>query len=180
MSLSPGKYKYLAPPMPGNLDDNMGRGSKTEKSQNLASLDPGKLQVAVPDGARAEERGCLCIGESLRDRIGEILSDDGIPAITSIRMASRGTKFGAQVFISLQAEPASSAGGMNPGNTHTVSRAKPLRARTQVLDPSNDLMPQDDREMGLESPLDFIQFCVTDTAGRDSDQNLLRSRNRDR
>jgi hypothetical protein len=122
MFLTPCKNEYVTTPIPRNLDDNMGRGSKAKETDTLTLCHTGELQISVAYGTRAQEGGCLGIRKPLRDGRRKIFQNDYVLSIASIRMAPRPSEFVAEILIPLSTKLTLSASRVDPPNPYTITQ----------------------------------------------------------
>src|SRR5689334_25448713 len=94
---------YLATPVTGNLDRNVGGRAKSIKTEPLTGLHPAEPQGSVTDDASTEERRRFLIGKRGGNRIGKGCGHHGVFGIAAIDLIAGEARCQAQV---LSAAPA--------------------------------------------------------------------------
>ncbi len=145
------------------------------EAQNLAVGDARQLQSPVTDGARAQKRGGLDVGETFRYRIRIALIDADVLGITAIGIPAGCEELAAQVLVGAAART------VDPADTDPIANVEAPCAIALRLDGADDLVTRHDREARRRrAALDLVELRVTDAAGRDFDQNLAVGRLRAR
>ena len=134
----------------------------------------------VANGAGAEQRRRFGICEYARDGVYEVSRSQHILCITTIDITTGSTKIRAEIFPPAPTPVALPACGMNPGDPDPLAAFPDTDLRAEPVDAANDLVTGNNRQARRRSsPLDFIEFRVADSTGRDLDPDLSGTRFRD-
>jgi hypothetical protein len=113
--------------------------------------------------------------------MGEVLMDFHVFGISSVGITAESAEVGTQVFAAGPAILAPAARRVNPADADPVTILKSAGADASGFDAADYLMTKDDREHGRWCPaFDFIEFGVTDPAGRNPNQDFVCARARGR
>ena len=167
--------------MDSHLDGHMGRRPETDEPEPLARLDFAQLEGPVADYASAQKRRCFLILENIRYGIGIICGDDHVFGIAAILMIAGEPGIGTEILGSPAAIRTCRVCGKEPGYSYSIPFLKTSCILSSPLYSSYNLMAGDDRDSGLgEIPFDRVEIRVANAAHVDPDQDVFRTRLRDR
>jgi hypothetical protein len=135
-----------------------------------------ELQRAVADQPRTHQRSRFDISVAIGDLEHEAGIRYGEVRIPAINLVAGEPRVVAEIFAAVATIGASAVGIAEPW----YPDARPLRqafdAVAQDLDAPDDLMPEHERKLGLgKLSIEDMQVGATHPAGRDLDQNLVRT-----
>ncbi len=160
--------------MAGHHQHQVRRGAKPGQPEGLAVLQTRQPQRAVADGAGAQQRRGLDVGEDSGDGVGERGRHGHQLGVTAVGIAAGGAKVRAEVLIAGEASRAQAAGRIDPGDAHPIAGPEAVDAAAGGHDPADHLMAQDDRQSRRwGAALDLVQLGVADAADRDLQQQFV-------
>jgi hypothetical protein len=163
-----------APLVHGDLTDDVRCRSEPVEPDPLRVA--GAAKGAVADQAGAEERGGLHVGRGGWQREAVALVGEAQLRVPTVQLVAGEARRVAEVLVPGQAEAAGAARPAEPRHADAVARREASRARDDLGD---DLVPEDERELGLrELPVRDVQVGPADAAGKDAKQGLPLGRHR--
>src|SRR6185436_7365667 len=154
-----------------DLADDVGGGAEAVEPEALAfSRQPER---AVADQPGAEQRRGVVIRKAIGDREAEALVRHGALGIAAIDVIAGELRVLAQVLAARAAVTAGAVGAAEPGDAYPVTGRKAVGARPRFEDRSDDLVPEDQRQLRLvQLSVEDVQVRAADAAHRDVDQDL--------
>ncbi len=169
--------KHLPTLQHRNLRNDMRRGPKTVQP-NLPPL-AGQFERTIANQARAQQRRCLDVGISLRNREAKLMVCDNGFRVTSVQLIAREQCSIAKVLLPGLAVSALTAGRTKP--RHSDARADERAGNTFAdgLHDPDDFMPRNQRQLRMRQlAIHDVKVGAADAARPDSQPHLPRRQSR--
>ena len=150
------------PLVSGNLGNDVSRGPEAVNSQTLPPL-PRHPVGAIADEAGAQKRSGLRIAEGLRNLEAVPVVGYGVFGVAAIPGIAGEKGCIAQVFLSLPAVRAGTAGPSEPGYPHPVADPETGDPLADLRDGPDDFMTENEGKLGLASSPSTICRSVRQT-----------------
>ena len=142
------KHINITTLVPGELENDMRRGSETVKAQAFAGPDIAQPQRSIADDASAEQGRGFDVRKLIWQPVRKGFGNEGGLGISSVCVIARKTGLLAEVLEAPATVQADAAGRVEPRNPDTITLVELPDARTHGFHHAHDLVSGDKRKLG--------------------------------
>src|SRR5580693_3513471 len=163
--------------MQRDLGSDVRAAAKAVDAEPTAGRHVGPQQRPVADDAGAQQRSGVLVVDRLGQLVDESLVGDARVGVTPVHVPPGERRADAQVLGAAAAPGAGPVRAAQPRHAHPGADREPASARTQRVDPADDLMADSYlRALRREIALGQVQVGPADSAAADPDADLARAR----